>query len=62
MNEPAGGFIYDQEGGMVEEDGGFHDQNFEERSETSKRGRIKIRIKMSMKMRTSVGDKAVPVL
>ena len=46
--EPTGRFVYDQEGGVIEEDGGFHDQNFEERSETSKRGRIKIRIKMSM--------------
>ena len=48
VNKPAGRFIDDQEGRVIEEDGGFHDQNFEERSETSKRGRIKIRIKMSM--------------
>ena len=48
MNKPAGRFIDDQEGRVIEEDGRFHDQNFEERSETSKRGRIKIRIKMSM--------------
>ena len=60
MNEPAGGLIYDEEGGMVEGDGGFHDQNFEERYDTSKRGRIRIRIKM--KMRTSVGGTAVLVL
>jgi len=48
VNEPTGWFVDDEEGGMVEDDGRFHDQNFEERSETSKRGRIKIRIKMSM--------------
>jgi len=48
VNEPACGFVDDQEGRVIEEDGGFHDQNFEERSETSKGSRIKIRIKMSM--------------
>ena len=58
MNEPTGWFVDDEEGGMVEDNGGFHDQNFEERSETSKRGRIKIRIKMSMYF----GETAVPVL
>ena len=58
MDEPASRFIDDEEGGVIEDDGGFHDQNFEERSETSKRGRIKIRIKMSMYF----GETAVPVL
>ena len=58
MNEPTGWFVDDEEGRVIEEDGGFHDQNFEERSETSKRGRIKIRIKMSMYF----GETAVPVL
>ena len=46
VDEPAGRFIHHQERGVIELDGGFHDQNFEERFKTSKRGRIKIRIKM----------------
>ena len=58
VNQPAGRFIDDQEGGVFKDNGGFHDQNFEERSETSKRGRIKIRIKMSMYF----GETAVLVL
>ena len=58
MDEPTCRFIDDQERGVFKDNGGFHDQNFEERSETSKMGRIKIRIKMSMYF----GETAVPVL
>ena len=60
MNEPTGWFVDDEEGGMVEDDGGFHEMDFGEMCDTSKGSRIRIRIKM--KMRTSTGETAVPVL
>jgi hypothetical protein len=50
--EPTGRFVYDQEGRVIEEDGGFHGIHFEEMCDTIKGSRIRIRIKM--KMRTSV--------
>jgi len=53
VNEPACGFVDDQEGRVIEEDGRFHGMHFEEMCDTSKGSRIRIRIKM--KMRTSVG-------
>jgi hypothetical protein len=62
VDEPAGGFIYDEEGGVIEDDGGFHGVDFGEMCDTSKGSRIRARIKMKMKMRTSVGETAVPVL
>jgi hypothetical protein len=58
VNKPAGRFIDDEEGGVIEDNGGFHDQNFEERCERSKGSRIRIRIKMRM----NFGEKAVPLL
>ena len=60
VNEPAGGFVYDQEGRVIEEDGRFHGMDFGEMCDTSKGSRIRIRIKM--KMRTSVREAAVPLL
>jgi len=53
VNEPACGFVDDQEGRVVEDDGRFHEMDFGEMCDTSKGSRIRIRIKM--KMRTSVG-------
>jgi hypothetical protein len=62
VNKPAGRFVDDQEGRMVEEDGRFHEMDFGEMCDTSKGSRIRIRIKMKMKMRTSTGETAVRVL
>ena len=53
VDEPTGWFVDDEEGRVIEEDGGFHGMHFEEMCDTSKGSRIRIRIKM--KMRTGVG-------
>ena len=58
VDQPSCGFIHDQEGGVIEEDGRFHGVNFEGMCDTSKGGKIRIRIKMRM----NFGETAVPVL
>ena len=47
VNQPTGGLIHDQERGMIEDDGGFHEMDFEEMWDTIKgRSRMVIKIKM----------------
>ena len=47
VNQPTGGLIHDRERGMIEDDGGFHEMDFEEMWDTIKgRSRMVIKIKM----------------
>ena len=43
VNEPTCRFIHDEEGGVVEKDGGFHDWNYEERCTTSRGSELGLR-------------------